>query len=412
MRVFFSLLLLLPAASTAQPRKLLVISVDGLDARYLREPDRHGVKIPTLRRLFAEGTAAEGGVVGVVPTVTWPSHTTIISGVMPDAHGIVSNDQPGQPGQRWWFTSFLKARTLWHATTEKKMTSAAIYWPVTVGATVNFNFPEFWKERKGHGVEFAPIIEKATPGLAERVAREYRDFRGPQWHDTVAMRATRFLLEHEKPDLTLVHIADLDEAQHEHGVFSGDAMATLEIADSLIGWTLEKLPPGTVVAIVSDHGFDNAVQMVRPKVLLKEAGIAGAVEAREGLMGTADEAVAKFLRSRIGRHGIAREVPIEEVRKMAPKLAAWRAAFDMATGHFLSNDEKGLAVSPGDGKGSHGLWPTRQNYRASFVLWGQGVGRARLGEISMLEIAPTLAEILGVELPAATQKSLWGRARR
>lgn len=396
----------------SQPRKLLVVSVDGLDARYLRQPDRHGVRIPTLRRLAAEGAFAEGGVVGVVPTVTWPSHTTILTGVPADRHGIPTNDQPGQPGQRWWFTRFLKARTLWHATTEKKMTSAAVYWPVTVGASINFNFPEFWKDRAGHGVLFAPIAEQATPGLERRIAAADPSFRGPEWNDAVAMRATRYLLEHEKPDLTLVHIADLDAAQHDHGAFSGAARDTLEKADSLIAWTLEKLPPGAVVAVVSDHGFDNAGSIVRPKALLRQAAIEGDVSVREGLIGTADEAVARFLRTQVGRHGIAREAPMEEVRRMAPHLASWRAAFDMATGHLASNDGQGPAVEPGNGKGSHGLWPTRENYRASFVLWGGGVARARLGEISMLDIAPTLAEILGVDLPAASRKSLWNRLRK
>ncbi|MGH9661219.1 MAG: ectonucleotide pyrophosphatase/phosphodiesterase, partial [Bryobacteraceae bacterium] len=265
MRLF--LVCVFAAALAAQPKKLLVVSVDGLDTRYLHNADRLGLRIPTLRRLVAEGAVASG-VVGIVPTVTWPSHTTILTGVPSDEHGIVSNDQPGKPGQRWWFVSFLKARTLWHAAREKKMKTAAVYWPVTAGAAIDFNFPEFWYERAGHETLFAPIAEKATPGLEERVARVYPSFPRSQWTDTSAMQAVRYLVEFEKPDLTLVHIADLDSEQHDHGAFGKNAKAVLEHADTLIGWVLEKLPPQTIVAIVSDHGFDNAEKLVRPRVML------------------------------------------------------------------------------------------------------------------------------------------------
>ncbi|MGH9847658.1 MAG: alkaline phosphatase family protein [Blastocatellia bacterium] len=77
----------------AGSRPLLVISVDGLDYRYLRDADKLGLKIPTLRRLMREGEVTEG-IEGVFPTVTWPSHTTMITGVAPAEHGIFNNRRP------------------------------------------------------------------------------------------------------------------------------------------------------------------------------------------------------------------------------------------------------------------------------------------------------------------------------
>ncbi|MBI3471157.1 MAG: alkaline phosphatase family protein, partial [Candidatus Solibacter usitatus] len=189
-------LYLLALALLAQPRKLLVISVDGMDSRYLHQADRLGMRIPHLRRLMAEGMVAEG-VVGVAPTVTWPAHTTLITGVSPAQHGILTNDQPGQPGQRWWFTRFLKARTLWQAAVEKKLKTATVYWPVTVGAAVDFNFPEFWEKRSEHETFFAPIAARATPGLEDKVTRVYPSFPRSQWTDDTAMQAVRYLLEFE-----------------------------------------------------------------------------------------------------------------------------------------------------------------------------------------------------------------------
>jgi predicted AlkP superfamily pyrophosphatase or phosphodiesterase len=392
----------------AQQRKLLVISVDGMDSRYLHDADRLGLKIPVLRRLMAEGTTAQG-VVGVVPTVTWPSHTTIISGVPPEEHGILTNDQPGRPGQRWWFTHFLKAPVLWQIAKERGLKTAAIYWPVTVGATVDFNFPEFWVTRTEHEIQFAPIAERATPGLVDKVAKVYPSFKRESWDDEAAMLALRYLLEFEQPDFTLIHIADLDSEAHEKGAFTPAAHKVLENQDRLIGHALEKLPRNTLVAIVSDHGFENIEKVIRPNVMLKSAGVAAEAAVSNGLIGVKDARAAAWFRglAKDSASGIAREVPIAEVRRMAPRIKDWLAAFEPSSGYAASAASDGPAVSEGDRTGTHGMWPTRAHYRASFLIWGPGVRKGKLGEISMLELGPTFASILGLELKAAKMPSLW-----
>ena len=67
-----------------------MISIDGLRPDYVTAADAHGAKIPNLRRFLKEGAFAQG-VVGVIPTVTYPSHTTLITGVSPATHGIFAN---------------------------------------------------------------------------------------------------------------------------------------------------------------------------------------------------------------------------------------------------------------------------------------------------------------------------------
>jgi len=66
----------------------------------------------------------------------------------------------------------------------------------------------------------------------------------------------------------------------------------------------------------------------------------------------------------------------------------------------------------GSHKGVHGLWPTHDSARALLILSGPGVRRVRLPEISMLDLAPTFAEILGVNLPAAKGTSLITRTAK
>src|SRR5262245_51557099 len=78
------------AALAASGAPVLMISIDGLRPDYVTRADEHGLKIPNLRRFVKEGAFAEG-VTGVVPTVTYPSHTTLVTGVWPVQHGILSN---------------------------------------------------------------------------------------------------------------------------------------------------------------------------------------------------------------------------------------------------------------------------------------------------------------------------------
>src|SRR5882757_7614448 len=78
------------SSMTTWAAPVLLISIDGLRPDAVTQADRHALQIPNLRRFVTEGAFAEG-VIGVYPTLTLPSHTTIVTGVDPSVHGIVSN---------------------------------------------------------------------------------------------------------------------------------------------------------------------------------------------------------------------------------------------------------------------------------------------------------------------------------
>src|SRR5450432_1560036 len=67
---------------------VVLISIDGLRPDYVLEADRNRLRIPNLRRLLRDGAHATR-VAGVLPTVTYPSHTTLVTGVSPARHGIL-----------------------------------------------------------------------------------------------------------------------------------------------------------------------------------------------------------------------------------------------------------------------------------------------------------------------------------
>src|SRR5262249_49929077 len=119
------LLLSLFAGSLFAAQPLVVISVDGLDNRYLAEADQRGLKIPSIRKLMHEGQYSRG-IIGVMPTITWPSHTTILTGADPVTHGILSNWRP--PGDRYLDYSQIKAPNLIGAAHQAGLKIAAITW--------------------------------------------------------------------------------------------------------------------------------------------------------------------------------------------------------------------------------------------------------------------------------------------
>ncbi len=97
---------------------LVVISVDGLRPDYVTAADAHGAKVPQLRKFLHDGTYAQG-VTGVIPTVTYPSHTTLMTGVWPAKHGILAN-QTFDPLQKnhegwYWYAEDIRVPTLWDA---------------------------------------------------------------------------------------------------------------------------------------------------------------------------------------------------------------------------------------------------------------------------------------------------------
>ena len=300
-----------PAVDAAR-RPLLVISIDGLDHRYLRDRDKLGLKIPHLRRLIAEGAWADG-VIGVMPTVTFPSHTTLVTGARPDQHGILSNNIG--PNRRYFEASHLKVPTLWDAARKAGLKSGAVHWPVTVDAAIDFNLPEYFERRQGGGMDFRSMEAKSTPGLVDKIAARFPSFPQEWVDDRVRTLGTIYLLQHEKTDLILLHLVDHDSEAHENGPFTREAKAMIEYSDELLGRILAATPKSWVVAIVSDHGFERVDKIVNL------AKARADITAQGGMIAAADNAeTAAWMRANAGNaaYGIGREISEAEWKRFLP----------------------------------------------------------------------------------------------
>lgn len=380
---FFLAVLIAATSFAADRRPLVVISVDGMDHRYLRDRDQLGMKIPNIRRLIAGGQWADGGVVGVMPSETFPAHTTMMTGKLPHQHGILQNDNP-TTGQRNWFTSQIQAPTLWDAAQSAGLKTASVEWPVTVGARIDFDFPEKFNPKTGSDQmtleDHAPVT---TPGLIDRISAKYPSFATGRIDDRNRTLVVLYLLQEAKADFIMLHLVDHDGAAHRFNPFSRESIATLELVDEYLGRIMAVLPKTGVIALVSDHGFERAERAISLKNFRADVE----VHSKVAIAGRADAA------ERLRSSGlVGREITQDELRRYAPQWAG-KFAFEPPVNAVFGDEP--LKSS----RGTHGFWPRRSDYRASFVLWGNGVKPERIREIEMTSLAARFADVLGVRFP-------------
>jgi predicted AlkP superfamily pyrophosphatase or phosphodiesterase len=399
---------------------VLLVSIDGMRPDYVLKADQYGLKIPHLRRILHDGTHATG-VRGVLPTVTYPSHTTILTGVWPSKHGIYSNvafDPQKLNAQGWlWYSDDIRVPTLWEAAAKAGYGVGSVSWPVSVGAKgVAYLIPEYWRAPKS-SEDVKLIRALSTPGLVaeiEKTAGPYvDDLDQAEAGDRQRTQYAVAIIRTKKPRFMTVHLAALDHLQHADGPFSPSALRTLEEADGELGELEDAMSAASaspVICVVSDHGFARTDHSFNLVGALNESGLPAAAHLDGGsasivLNDPRDDAARLKVREFLNRlaadpaTGIERILNEDEIAKMG----GWtRAAFwvDMKPNYSVVGT--GPRNTARKVSGTHGFAPTHDDLLASFFIAGPDVAAARdLGEIDMRSIAPTLAKILGVELPTA-----------
>jgi predicted AlkP superfamily pyrophosphatase or phosphodiesterase len=437
-------LLFIFSAIPAWAGTLVVISIDGMKPGYVTEAARHGIKLPNLERFMKEGTYADG-VVGVAPTVTYPSHTTLMTGVWPAEHGILSNTtfDPLRKnlGGWYWYASAIRVPTLWEAAGNKGIVVASIAWPVSVDAKgVTYLIPEYWRTYTPDDGPLVDALSRPAGWLAElekKLGPYEERSPGALVSDQIRTRYSVEILRTKKPGFMTIHLAALDHAEHETGPFSPHSNETLEALDGLIG-QIEAAAlandPDAIIAVVSDHGFartdyrinlllpfiEDGLLKVKPATATKEAtvdswdatlwpaGGSAAVMLREPDNADVKLKVQTLLEKMKDdpKYGIARIVAQPELKKLG---AFPDAAFliemksDFQPGFALA----GKLVDDIPSTGMHGYLPDNPELRASFFVQGKGIAAGRdVGLIDMRQVAPTFAGLLGVELPSAKEKAI------
>jgi predicted AlkP superfamily pyrophosphatase or phosphodiesterase len=428
-----------PAARGAAERPfVLLISVDGLKPEAITDAAAHGLKVPNLRAFMRDGMYANT-VRGVLPTLTYPSHTTLVTGASPAKHGIYDNltfDPFDRNDKGWyWYAEDIRVPTLWDAAAAAHLTTGNIYWPVTVGAPITYNLPQIWRTATEDDLKLQRAL--STPGLEQELSAVLGRYPGGEEEtvseDEVRTRFALRLLDTKHPDLLAVYLSGLDTEEHKSGPFSSDSNAVLERLDTLVGTlraAAEKAAPGrATICVVSDHGFAAIQHDVNLYAAFREAGLlrlddAGKVTGWQAvpwpaggsaaimLADPADVAVRARVKTLLDKlagdpaNGIDRIIGGDELHVQggfpdAAFLVALRIGYEMSGSYSMP-----LVTKPAN-LGMHGFLPSNPEMRSSFFMVGPRAAKGRaLGEIDMRQIAPTLAEVLHLKLQGAELAAL------
>jgi predicted AlkP superfamily pyrophosphatase or phosphodiesterase len=418
------------SSSAKTVQHVIVISIDGMKPESYTEPDAHGLKIPTLREIVRDGASSDG-VQPVMPTVTYPSHTTMMTGVNPGTHGIVTNPAWDPFGQNYngyrWYEEDIRVPTLWHLARQRGLRTALIHWPVTVGAQADIIVPEIWRANIPEDLKLLRAL--STRGLPEEVSKEYPDFNAgitpPLQTDAAFTDIACYAIRKSQPSLLLLHLAMVDHEEHLHGPFSPEANAATETADAQVARVIAEAKKdgiwdSTVVVVLSDHGFVPISQAVRPGVLIRDHGLITLSEKdrittwKASLItdgGSAyiyvndrnDDATRRVLidifKPLAGAQGsgIARVVGHDEIVAMGGDPDAF-LALEAVEGTVITGEYTGKFTEPSKLGGTHGYFPDRPEMRSSLIFYGPSIGAGKIRNARMIDIGPTIARWLGFDL--------------
>lgn len=415
--------------SKAQEKKhVIIISIDGFRPDFYRE-DKWAT--PILHQLAKNGVSANG-VRGVFPSVTYPSHTTILTGKMPLEHGIFYNspfEPDGATGRWYWESELIKTPTLWSLAKDAGLKTASVFWPVSVGAPVDYNIPEIWSLDKTVD-RVLPIRENAKPkGLFEEIELNATgkltatdlnsDFLSA---DENGSRMVAYLIKKHQPNLLTFHIYSVDNASHAEGRDGEMVRRAVAGADHAVGNILEAIEQAgikenTSVIITGDHGFVNINKSINPNILLVQKKIIADTaanakwKAKFHTSGAAaflhvnqkdDIKVVNEVRALLNalpadQKSLYRIVERKELDEIGtdPNVALALAPIE---GYSMGSSTKGDFIKPASG-GTHGFFPDFKNIETGFIAYGAEFKTPSvIASMGLEDIAPIVAKILNLNM--------------
>lgn len=418
---------------SAQPAKhVILISIDGL------HPDMYldsSWPAPNLRQLLKAGTYAEH-LKSVFPAYTYPSHTAMVTGALPARSGVYFNQPKWSKGEWYFQTSAIRVPTLWQVLHEAGLTSAAVMWPGSVGAPANYNIPEIFTV-KNVDDRITEARKYATPGLVEEVERnatgrlDSANMNGNYFSfDANAGRMAGYIFKTYRPAFLALHIALVDDEEHEFGRDGDSVRIALEVDDRVIGDLMETitrngLKDSTAVIVVGDHGFCNIHEVFRPNILIRDLParfIAAGGSAFLYLTGQPGTAVTSQIISEVirkldslpeNKRKQFRILDRQALDKMGADSAAILAlaaspglVFSASLGPAATtNQGPGTSIqrSPLEGifipttGGHHGYDPNIPDMYTGFIAAGAGIRKGgKIVELGETDIAPLIAALLGI----------------
>jgi predicted AlkP superfamily pyrophosphatase or phosphodiesterase len=374
------------APGNADSPYLVLISIDGFRWDY-----RSLFPTPALDRIARSGVRAES-MRPVFPSLTFPNHYSIATGLYPAEHGIVHNHFPDEVRNAWyhlWDRSSVEdprwygGEPIW-VTAEKSGLVTAAYYFVGTEAAIRGVSPSHWRS-----------FDATVPG-GDRVA---------QVVDWLTWAADR------RPHLVTLYFEHVDTAGHDFGLGSPQLAAAVAEVDTNIGRLLDAIDEMSIaenvyVLVVSDHGQANYVDPESTLILEDHIDLAGLEVVAGGAYAwiyqrQPDRERALAIRDSINgswAHGHA------VLRDEAP--ADWRVNDSPRFPEIFVVPDPGYAVVAEQDavqrlkQGDHGWVPSNKAMHGIFLAAGPGLPEGvTIGEVSPVEIYPLMLELLRIDAP-------------
>jgi predicted AlkP superfamily pyrophosphatase or phosphodiesterase len=433
-----------PAKAAEKDRHVIVVCLDGLAAYLVNDPK---APLPTIRKLAREGSIAQDGMKVSNPSVTWPNHTTLVTGVRPEKHGVLANGvlvrgpigSPTRVDPKRDQSDLVRIPTLVDLAHAEGLRTGEINWPCTRGSkSLDDSFPDV-----------PDPLEHSTPRLRAELVKlglltdeSDASFRTQSsvGRDLVWTEAARHVIRERKPNLLLVHLLNVDGTHHSLGPQTPAGYTANAYADMCLARIVEAVDDAgirdqTTLIVVSDHGFTSTPKALRPNVVLRDNGLlkaeAGKIsEARVhvvpeggiGLVYCTNPGEAEADRQRVkelfsGQEGVADVVLPDRFSELGlPHPREYSQAPDAVLvakdGYAVSASVEGdtFVTTNTEAKtalGSHGFVSESKKMNALCVLSGRGIRQGvKLEHVENIDIAPTIAKLLGLDKFSADGKPL------
>jgi len=368
---------------------LVLVSIDGFRWDF---PDLQDT--PAMDRMAASGLKAEA-LEPAFPTLTFPNHYSIATGLLPASHGIVANEFPHEDGERWYHYKdrstvqdgqWYLAEPIW-VTAEKQGMVSAAYFFVGTEADVAGVRPSHWYAFDA-AISGEVRVQQVLGWLSEP----------PE----------------TRPHLITLYFEEVDDYTHWYGPGSPESLEAIQRVDAQLGLLLdgiENLDHGKeiYVLLVSDHGMAGYDSPEPTLVLNRIIDLAGTHSVEGGPyvfihFEETDPGRAKLMRDTINGHWTCGRALLPTEAPPAWKMESGGRFPDLlvmanAGCSVITTTQKQKKITPGD----HGWPPEMPEMRGIFYAVGPRIpAGTRTGMVHVTDIYPLMLSILGLPAPHPT----------
>ena len=416
-------------------KRLVIVSYDAMVYEDLEKLKTQ----PCFGKLWNEGSRVNR-MRTIYPSLTYPSHVSILTGANPGRHGVVNNE-PSIPGNLkcdwYWFHEPVKVKDLHDVAKAAGMTTASVFWPVS-GAhpSIDYLVAEYWAQGKNDTLEAAYKRAGTSDELFENQVKPLipmlDSWDSPKTDEGKILLACDIIKTY-KPNLLTLHLGQVDYYRHRYGIFNDKVDHGAWQSERFLQMLMDACKEAGVYeetnfVVVSDHGQINYSRKMNLNALFVQEGLIRVDEEGKFLDWDAWVKSANF-----SAHIYLKDPNDQELYdRVYNLLKKWRDAGDMGIGSVWTTEETrekdGLygdfsfvvesdnetlffskwnepvfsAMEPlqeGYVRASHGHHPT-VGPQPVFLAYGPDVKPGVVKETGLvIDEAPTFARLLGLEFP-------------